>query len=35
VSFGRSLKATIDYLVGTLGGAVYAGAIAALVPPHR
>jgi uncharacterized membrane protein YccC len=34
VSFGRSLKATIDYLVGTLGGAgaVYAGAIAALVP---
>ena len=32
VSFGRSLKATIDYLAGTLGGAVYAGAIAALVP---
>ncbi len=27
VSFGRSLKATIDYLVGTLGGAVYAGTI--------
>ena len=25
VSFGKSLKATIDYLVGTLGGAVYAG----------
>jgi uncharacterized membrane protein YccC len=24
VSFGRSLKATIDYLAGTLGGAVYA-----------
>src|SRR5262245_30706870 len=32
VSFGRSLKATIDYLAGTLSGAVYAGAIAALVP---
>lgn len=32
VSFGRSLKATIDYLVGTLGGAVYAGTIAALLP---
>lgn len=32
VTFGRSVKATIDYLVGTLGGAVYAGAIATLVP---
>ena len=32
VSLGRSLKATIDYLVGTLGGAVYAGAVAVLVP---
>jgi len=32
VSFGRSLKATIDYLVGTLGGAVYGGAVAVLVP---
>jgi uncharacterized membrane protein YgaE (UPF0421/DUF939 family) len=32
VSFGRSLKATIDYLLGTLGGAVYAGAVATLVP---
>jgi uncharacterized membrane protein YccC len=32
VNFGRSLKATIDYLAGTIGGAVYAGAIAALVP---
>lgn len=31
-SVGRSLKATIDYFVGTLGGAVYAGAVAALVP---
>src|SRR5262249_15606588 len=31
-SFGRSLKATVDYLMGTLGGAVYAGAVAALLP---
>src|ERR1700757_746164 len=32
VNFGRSLKATIDYLVGTLGGAIYAGTVAALIP---
>jgi len=32
VSFGRSVKATIDYLSGTLCGAVYAGLVAALVP---
>jgi uncharacterized membrane protein YccC len=32
VNFGKSLKATVDYLAGTLGGAVYAGAVAALVP---
>jgi uncharacterized membrane protein YccC len=32
VSFGRSVKATIDYLVGTLCGAIYAGTVAALVP---
>jgi uncharacterized membrane protein YccC len=32
VSFGRSLKATIDYLAGTVGGAVYTGMLAALVP---
>src|SRR6185312_17163120 len=32
VSFGRSVKATIDYLVGTVGGAIYTGAVAALVP---
>jgi uncharacterized membrane protein YccC len=31
-SVGRSLKATIDYFVGTLGGAIYAGAVAALIP---
>lgn len=32
MSVGGSLKATFDYLGGTLGGAVYGGAIAALVP---
>jgi uncharacterized membrane protein YccC len=32
VSFGRSVKATTDYLTGTLGGAIYAGAVAVLVP---
>jgi uncharacterized membrane protein YccC len=32
MSVGRSLKATFDYLVGTLGGAIYGGLIGALVP---
>jgi uncharacterized membrane protein YccC len=32
VSVGGSLKATIDYLIGTVGGAVYGGAIAVLIP---
>ena len=32
MSVGRSLKATFDYLVGTLGGAIYGGAIAVLIP---
>jgi uncharacterized membrane protein YccC len=32
MSVGRSLQATIDYLAGTLGGAVYGGAIAVLIP---
>jgi uncharacterized membrane protein YccC len=32
MSLGGSLKATIEYLVGTLGGAVYGGAIAAIFP---
>jgi uncharacterized membrane protein YccC len=32
MSVGRSLKATLDYFAGTLGGAVYSGAVAALVP---
>jgi len=31
-SLGRSLRATIDYMIGTLGGAVYGGAIAVLIP---
>ncbi|HMK91310.1 MAG TPA: FUSC family protein [Methylocystis sp.] len=31
-SVGKSVKATIDYLLGTLGGAVYAGAIMAFAP---
>jgi uncharacterized membrane protein YccC len=32
VSFGRSVKATADYVVGTLCGAVFGGAVAVLVP---
>jgi uncharacterized membrane protein YccC len=32
MSVGKSLKATIDYLSGTLGGALYAGAVGALIP---
>jgi uncharacterized membrane protein YccC len=32
ISVGRSLKATLDYLASTLGGAIYAGGIGALVP---
>jgi uncharacterized membrane protein YccC len=32
LSVGRSLKATTDYLTGTLGGAIYAGAVGALIP---
>ena len=32
VSVGRSLKATIDYMFGTLAGVVYGGAVAVLVP---
>ena len=32
ISVGRSLKASMDYLVSTLGGAIYAGAIGAFVP---
>ena len=32
MSVGKSVKATIDYALGTLGGAIYAGLIAAFVP---
>jgi uncharacterized membrane protein YccC len=32
VSFGSSVRATINYLLGTLSGAVYAGVLATLVP---
>jgi uncharacterized membrane protein YccC len=32
LNVGRSLKATTDYLTGTLGAAIYAGAVGALVP---
>jgi uncharacterized membrane protein YccC len=32
MSVGRSLKAAFDYLVGTLGGAIYGGAIGVLIP---
>jgi uncharacterized membrane protein YccC len=32
MSVGRSLKATRDYMLGTIGGAVYGGAIALLIP---
>lgn len=35
VNFGKSLRATINYLVGTLGGSLYAGAIAVLLPDAR
>jgi uncharacterized membrane protein YccC len=32
MSVGKSLKASFDYLVGTLGGAIYGGAVAVLIP---
>jgi len=32
MSVGRSLKASIDYMLGTIGGSVYGGAIALLIP---
>jgi uncharacterized membrane protein YccC len=32
MSVGRSLKVTRDYMFGTLGGALYGGAIAVLIP---
>jgi uncharacterized membrane protein YccC len=32
MSVGRSLKATRDYMFGTIGGAIYGGAIAVMIP---
>lgn len=32
INVGRSLKATIDYFIGTIGGAIYGGAVGILVP---
>ena len=32
MSVGRSLKATRDYVLGTIGGAIYGGAIAIMIP---
>src|SRR5215475_12500644 len=32
MSVGRSLKATREYMLGTIGGAVYGGAIGVLIP---
>ncbi len=32
VSVGGSLRATIDYMIGTLGGAIYAAALGVLIP---
>jgi len=32
MSVGRSLKATRDYMFGTIGGAIYGGAIAVVIP---
>jgi uncharacterized membrane protein YccC len=33
LSVGKSLKTTLDYFAGTLGGAVYGGIISTLFPP--
>src|SRR5262245_17628571 len=32
MSVGRSLNATLNYMIGTLGGAIYSGAVAVLIP---
>src|SRR5712671_6102511 len=32
MSVGRSLKATRDYMLGTVGGAIYGGVVAVLIP---
>jgi hypothetical protein len=31
VTFGRSIKATLDYLAGTVGGTIYAGGVSLLI----
>src|SRR5262245_65701844 len=33
MSVGRSLNATLNYMIGTLGGAIYNGAVAVLITP--
>jgi uncharacterized membrane protein YccC len=32
LNVGRSLKASFDYLVGTIGGAIYGGAVTVIIP---
>jgi len=32
ISIGGSLRATIEYMIGTLGGAIYAAALGVVVP---
>jgi uncharacterized membrane protein YccC len=32
MSVGRSLKASIDYILGTIGGSVYGGAVGVMIP---
>ncbi|HKD56199.1 MAG TPA: FUSC family protein, partial [Hyphomicrobiaceae bacterium] len=34
MSIGRSLKTSVDYLIGTVGGTIYGGAVALLIPHH-
>ncbi|WP_283805500.1 FUSC family protein [Bradyrhizobium tropiciagri] len=35
LNVGRSLKATTDYLAGTLGGAIFAGTVGAVIADHN
>ena len=32
MSVGRTLKASLDYMLGTIGGSIYGGAVAVLIP---
>jgi uncharacterized membrane protein YccC len=34
ISLGRSLKATLDYFAGTIGGVLWGGSVAILIPHH-